>query len=88
MSQNSFAGRALSPVGPIERVRPVTPDDVADLPEGPARGLFVGAAGRVTFHDAQGGVASLVSLASQYHPIRVSRVLAAGTDAGDILALY
>lgn len=69
-------------------VRPVTPDDAADLPAGVTRALYVGEAGDVVAVDAQGNAFTLASGAAQYHPLRVSRILATGTSAAAILALY
>jgi hypothetical protein len=88
MKNHSFSGRSLSATGSAYTLRAVTPDDAADLPDGMARGLFVGAAGDVVLLDASGAAATLTSNAAQYHPIYVSRVLATGTTAGGIVALY
>lgn len=83
-----FKLRAASQTAPINRVVPVAPMDDADLPNGPCRGLHVGAAGRVMVRDAYGGEVALTSSAGQYHPVVVVRVLASGTTADDIVALY
>jgi hypothetical protein len=80
--------RAADATGPVERIYPVTPDDAADLPDGVSRSLFVGGAGAVAIVDRYGNEATLISGPSQYHPIRVRRVRAAGTTATDIIALY
>jgi hypothetical protein len=88
MSQSERNLRVQSQTGPAYRVAAVTPDDAADLPGGPARSLFVGVGGVVALVDGEGNAVELVSADSQYHPIYVSRVRAAGTTAGSILALY
>lgn len=88
MSYSFTSGRAASQTGPAERFAPVTPDDAADLPGGAARCLFVGGEGAVAVRGADGVEAVFQSAARQYHPIRAIRVLAAGTTATGIIALY
>ena len=88
MSKDPFSGRAASATASATRVAQVTPTDDADLPGGLCRGLFVGDAGAVVLRDAHGETVELASAASQYHPLRVARVLATGTTAGRIIALY
>lgn len=85
---NDTNGRALDPTEPARRLIAVTPDDQNDLPEGVARSLFVGTAGALELTDGEGNRVRLVSGPSQYHPVRARRVLATGSTAGDILALY
>lgn len=88
MSNVKTTTRAAAQDAPADRVATVIPDDAAALPLGVCRALFVGVAGAVTLEDAQGGRVVLTSAGSQYHPIRVSRVLATGTTAEGIVALY
>lgn len=88
MSRREFDSRAQHQAGPIDRLAPVTPSDIDDLPNGLTRGLFVGVPGVLTVFDRHGGMAELVSGAGQYHPVRVKRVLATGTTASGIVALY
>lgn len=88
MSGISFSGRAASGVGPAAAIRPISPNDLADLPDGPARSLFVGGAGLVVVEDVSGARAVIDSAAHQYHPMQVRRVLATGTTATGLLALY
>ena len=88
MTNFLFSGRAASAAGTATALRTVTPSDSADLPDGPARGLYVAAAGTLRVADATGVVVDLVSLEAQYHPIQVSRVLESGTTAAGIVALY
>lgn len=85
---NSSTLRAAPAAGSASALRAVTPDDGADLPDGAARGLFVGEAGDVRITDGTGVVNRIVSGAAQYHPVQVARVHASGTTAGAILALY
>lgn len=74
--------------GPAVQVAQVTPDDGVDFAEGPTRCLYVGVAGALKIRDARGNEAVLISAACQYHPIRASRVMATGTTATDIVALW
>ena len=88
MSEKPFDGRATSMIGPAVALAAVTPDDAVELPQGCARGLYVGTAGSLTVMDLGGGIVTLESLEGQYHPIMVRKVLATGTTAGAIVALY
>lgn len=83
-----FSGRAAAVNGPADKLVPVAPSDSTDLPEGVTRGLFVASGGALAVQDAFGNVATIVSGAGQYHPIRVQRVHATGTTASGIVALY
>jgi hypothetical protein len=74
--------------GPARDVATVTPTDASDLPEGLCRSLFVGVAGAVRIRTLDGNEATLISGESQYHPIQIIRVLATGTTATEIVALY
>lgn len=74
--------------GPASKYAAVTPDDGADLPGGVARALFVGTAGAVRVISPEGDDVTVQSGAGQYHPLRVARVMAAGTDAAGLIALY
>jgi hypothetical protein len=74
--------------GTADDIRAVIPNDAADLPGGVCRAIYVGVGGNVVLRDKHGHEVTLVSGDSQYHPIRPARVLATGTNATDILALY
>ena len=80
--------RAAASNGPITILRPIVPNDDADLPDGVTRGLFVGVAGFVEVVDESGTVVRIPSGAAQYHPLAVRRVRALGTTATDLIALY
>lgn len=88
MTNGPLSTRSLADDASALRLAPVTPEDAAPLPQGPCRGLFVGEAGELAVEDLGGRVTTLLSGASQYHPIRVRRVLATGTTAARIVALY
>lgn len=66
----------------------VTPSDTADLAV-PARALYVGTGGDVTIRGLGSATAILFSNVpdASLLPIRVSRVMATGTDAEGIVAL-
>jgi hypothetical protein len=88
MSSEFMGGRALAQNGPAIGLVPVVPHDTADLAQGPCRALYSATAGTITVVDGLGGVATIVSGEAQYHPIRVRRVLATGTTATGLVALY
>lgn len=88
MSASSFSGRAKGVESPSDVFAPVAPDDGQDLPLGMTRGLFIGQAGVFTVLDARGAAAQFTSNDAQYHPLRVTRVLATATTATGIVALY
>lgn len=88
MSNLDFNTRAASWNSPASRFTAVTPDDTADLPDGPCRALYVTGAGAVAVVDARGAVTTFESGPAQYHPLRVHAVRAAGTTAQGIIALY
>lgn len=88
MSKINISTQASSDVGLIDRIVPVVPHDTSDLPAGISRSLYVGGGGDVAIIDAFGEYAVLVSGDAQYHPLRIRRVLAAGTTATNLLALY
>jgi len=67
----------------------VTPSDANDLGNGPANALYVAGAGNIAVNLAGGGTATLTGLAAgQILEIAASRVLATGTTATGIVALY
>lgn len=68
---------------------PVTASDSVDLTNGPTQALFVTGAGNVAVNLAGGGTATLTGLsAGQILDVAVTRVLATGTTATGIFALY
>lgn len=88
MSSRRFSGRALSSTGPAVNFIDVIPDDELPLEKGVCRGLFVGIAGTLVVADHNDNTVTLHTGGSQYHPLRVARVLATGTSASGIIALY
>lgn len=73
---------------PAEAMRSVSPNDAADLPDGPCRALFVGGAGTVVCTDLTDTEVTLICGAGQIIPGWVTRVKATGTNATNIVAMY
>ncbi len=67
----------------------VTPNDAADLPNGPCRFLHLGTTGDVRVTMADGSEETLVALAAGVQQAyQVRRIWATGTTATAITALY
>lgn len=66
----------------------ITPTDGVDLAR-PARSLYVGTTGNITLIP-EGGIAAVLFTAVPvgFFPVRVKQVLATGTTASTIVALY
>jgi hypothetical protein len=64
----------------------VTPADAATIPQ--TRGLYVGGAGNLTVTMADGETATFTACPIGFHPLQVIAVLATGTTATNIVALY
>jgi hypothetical protein len=65
----------------------VTPSDATSFE--PTRGLYIGAAGNVAVSMVDGGNATFVGVAAgSVLPVQVTKVLATGTTATSVLALY
>jgi hypothetical protein len=74
---------------PVARIVAVTPNDSADLANGPSRGLYLGTGGDVVLQDTTGTQVTLSNMAGGVcHPIGARRILATGTTATGIRALY
>lgn len=79
MSSNSPATAAFA----------VTPSDTDNIPQGPARALYVGVAGNITLRATRNGVAVLFpNVPVGIFPVNAVQVLATGTAATGIVALY
>jgi hypothetical protein len=67
----------------------VTPSDVADIPAGQCRGLYVGGDGDVSVvSEAGDSVVFKLAKAGMVLPVITRRVNATGTTASDLVALY
>ncbi len=85
-------GNPYSGVGPSQQFATVSPSDTNYLPV-VARAIYVGVAGNlavVPYDDsnAPGAVVVFVGAAVGYHPISCKKVMATGTTATSIVALY
>lgn len=73
---------------PAREAVAITPDDSTDLGH-TSRSLYVGTSGDIAVHMV-GETSAVIfkAVASGVLPIRVDRVLATGTTAGDLVALW
>ena len=79
----------VGPDWPATKLRAVTPADGTDLPGGICRALFVGTAGDLVLIASEDEDAVLVpSVPAGILPVSTKRVLATGTTASGIVALY
>ncbi len=65
---------------------PVTPNDATEIPT--TRALYIGVAGNVTVTMAYGQVVTFTAVANGILPVQVTKVMATGTAATNIVALY
>ena len=87
MATETFNSR-IGIADPFTDAVAVTPNDSTDIAR-ISRGLYIGGSGDVAVITKDGTTTTLVNaLAGTYLPIRVSRVLATGTTATNIVAMY
>ncbi|MFC5342726.1 hypothetical protein ACETK8_06215 [Brevundimonas staleyi] len=89
-SPDAYAAFAPAPSAPARRAEAVTPNDTTDLPN-LAKALYVGVTGdvRVVPVASPGGAAvTFVGHPVGYMPIQCARVMATGTTAGSLVALF
>lgn len=84
---DDYSGFGAGLTAPLAAAEPVTPSDGSDLSH-VSRALWVGAGGDLRVTMADGATVTYPDLAAGWHPIRVSRVLATGTDAAGIVAAW
>lgn len=85
---DKFLYSSDSVAAPARKLVAVTPNDGADLADVP-KALYIGAAGTLALIAADDTASvSLTVAAGAVLPIRAKRVLATGTTATDIVALY
>jgi hypothetical protein len=83
-----FKRHSRSLTSPPEHALAIEPDDAAVLPQVP-RALYVGTGGDLAVRMVGGETVTLVGVpAGTLLPLRVVRVLASGTSAGDILGFW
>jgi len=81
--------QTIAEPGAYKHAVAVTPDDGADLPGGPCKGLYIGVAGNITVDMGSGSQTVLfTAVPIGVFPIVVQRVNASGTAASGIVALY
>lgn len=69
-------------------VIPVTPNDDADLPNGPCWSLMIGTAGDIKVTDLAGNTNVIPGVPAGEFPVKVKRVWNTGTTAQNIAAFY
>jgi hypothetical protein len=85
---DAHAHRTPGAAAPARRAAAVTPSDASDLPQ-VAKALYLGGGGDLAIVPADGpGAVVLKDHAPGYVPIQVRRVLATGTTAADVVALF
>lgn len=72
---------------PLGRAIAATPNDIVDL-DNATRAIYIGTAGNLKVTMLKGGDVTFSNLPVGWHPIRVSRVWATGTDAADIVLCW
>ena len=86
-ANSTFGGRGSS--GPAQGAAAVTPDDANNLPVLGARGLWVGGAGNIAVMTAQQDTVTFNNVPAGFLlPVSVHRVMATGTTATNLVALY
>lgn len=84
---SNFSGRAGSASGPSGDFFAIAPDDGADLPQ-VTRALYIGSGGNLTVTSACGRDVQFANVVGgTVLPVRVARVKASGTSAGDLVGL-
>ncbi|WMT89096.1 hypothetical protein [Pelagibacterium sp. H642] len=82
-----FSGRASSASGPAGDFFAITPDDFNDLPQ-VTRAIYVGSAGNLAVVSAWGREVRFANVAGgTVLPVCAARIMASGTDAGDLVGL-
>jgi hypothetical protein len=79
--------RSGNPLVSVDRWAPVTPSDTVDLAEKP-RALWIGTGGNLVLRGADGEIATFPVGDNVMLPMAPHRVLATGTTAAGIVALY
>ena len=84
---DSFKDHAVSLTSPVTALEVIVPNDGLDLAYA-TRGIFVGQGGDLAVQMLSGETATLRNVQdSLLYPIRVSRVLASGTTAGNLVGM-
>ncbi|MGR3465599.1 spike base protein, RCAP_Rcc01079 family [Limimaricola sp.] len=86
-SFDDFDRHASGLESPLSAAAAILPDDGADLGH-VSRALHLGTPGDLRVTMKGGQVVRFAGLGAGWHPLRVSRVHATGTTAGDIVACW
>jgi hypothetical protein len=88
MSTEPYPAISGAPALGYANTAAVTPDDDNDLND-TTRALYIGGAGNVTIIDANGNTTTFEAVpVGMILPVRASRVMATGTTATNIVALW
>lgn len=90
MPTDPYASHGRTPAAPARRAAAVTASDSVDLPVW-AKALYLGQAGDVRLIPAGADGDTAVTLKNHptgYLPVQTRRILATGTTAADIVALF
>lgn len=87
MATDPYAWSSSDPASPARDAVAITPSDSTNLTN-MAKSLYIGGAGNVSLITAKGTTVSFVGLpAGSLIPVQVSRVMATGTTATNIVGL-
>jgi hypothetical protein len=84
---DNFSGFGNSIDGPGSYAAAITPNDGGDLATS-ARALWIGTSGNIAVVPVGGGSPVIFKSISGWMPVRVARVMATGTTATDIVAVW
>ena len=85
--KDRFSSHAPGLTAPLDEGFEVTPDDAVDLPE-VTRAVFLGQGGDLAVQFPSGNEVVFRNIKSGVlYPLRLSRILATGTTASDLLGL-
>lgn len=87
-ADDPYRDRILDVNASARKATVVTPSDTADLATVPRGGLFIGVDGDITVIMADDTASVVFKNVSGFIPLMVKRVLATGTTATSIVALY
>jgi hypothetical protein len=86
-NESQLPGYAHTAIGAMDAVA-ITPNDSADIPNGPVRALWIGGAGNVALQSGGGATVTFVGCAAgSILPVVTGRVMATSTTATSIVGL-
>lgn len=84
---DTFKSFAPSISDPVAHAAEIMPSDGTDLPH-VTRVIYLGGGGDLRVTMADGSIVSFAALSAGWHPVRVSRVHATGTNAINIIGAW